>query len=350
MCTCFIVPRDILTKLSQDPRLPPDIRKAAADTARVAQEIRDLRIQALRLTSIATMIQAPVTAIAAAPAITVFDCGHTQSLPGRPISGPQAGDDSAKRAFDETTQVAKFYKDVFGRNSIDNAGMTMMSSIHYGNRFNNAMWNGTQMLYGDGDNAIFVDFTLGNDVIGHELTHGVTQHSLQLEYTDDAGGLNESLSDCFGSMFRQWEKGQDAAAADWLIGSDIIGPSARDRNITCLRDMADPAGAHCLAPQPTQYSQITPGMDPHYSSGPPNLAFYTACKTLGGKSWEKIGQVWYRVMTTFGPSPRMKIPEFANRTRQVAGQMFGGTPDVGDAIEQGWSAVGLSRSEGAAIA
>jgi Zn-dependent metalloprotease len=288
------------------------------------------------------MVVGPAAELAAAPAVTVYDCKHTQTLPGTPIASPgDASDGATKRAFDETTKVAEFYKQVFGRNSIDNAGMTMMSSIHYGNRFNNAMWNGSQMVYGDGDNSIFVDFTLGNDVIGHELTHGVTQHSLQLEYSNDAGGLNESVSDCFGSMFRQWEKNQDANSANWLIGSDIVGPTARDRGLTCLRDMADPAATHCIAPQPTQYSQVTPGMDPHYSSGPPNLAFCTACKTLSGKSWEQIGQVWYRSLTGFGPTPDMTMPDFANRTRQVAHQMFSGTPAVGVAIDTGWTTVGL---------
>jgi Zn-dependent metalloprotease len=342
MCTCCIVPRDVLTKISQDPRLPPEIRRAAANTARIAHELRLLRIQALRLTSLSTAIAAPVGELAAAPAVTVYDCQHSQSLPGAPVGTPgNSGDATAKRTFEETSRVADFYKDVFGRNSIDGAGMTMMSSVHYGNRFNNAMWNGSQMLYGDGDSSIFVDFTQGNDVIGHELTHGVTQHSLQLNYTDDAGGLNESMSDCFGSMFRQWQANQDAGSADWLIGSNIMGPTARDRGITCLRDMANPAGTHCLAPQPTQYSQVTPGMDPHYSSGPPNLAFSTACRTLGGKSWEKIGQVWYRSLTGFGPSPDMTMPDFANRTRQVAQQMFSDSPNVGDAINTGWAAVGL---------
>jgi Zn-dependent metalloprotease len=67
------------------------------------------------------------------------------------------------------------------------------------------------MTYGDGDNHVFVDFTHGDDVIGHELTHGVTQHSLGLSYSGEAGGLNESISDVFGSMFRQWEKGQTVA-------------------------------------------------------------------------------------------------------------------------------------------
>jgi Zn-dependent metalloprotease len=86
--------------------------------------------------------------------------------------------------------------------------MTLISSVHYLTNFNNAFWNGSQMTYGDGDGQIFVDFTLGNDVIGHELTHGVTQHSLALSYKNEAGGLNESVSDVFGSMFRQWQAGQ----------------------------------------------------------------------------------------------------------------------------------------------
>src|SRR5262249_54098362 len=155
-------------------------------------------------------------------------------------------------------------------------GMAMISSVHYGRKYNNAFWNGSQMAYGDGDQSIFIDFSKGNDVIGHELTHGVTQHSLNLNYSNEAGGLNESLSDCFGSMFRQWraQPQQDVNQADWLIGKDILGPAATARGYTCLRDMANPGAQHCLAPQPTHFSQYQSGMDPHESSGIPNLAFY----------------------------------------------------------------------------
>src|SRR5207244_4035610 len=144
----------------------------------------------------------------------------------------------------------------FGRNSIDDAGMTMMSSIHFGKGYNNAMWNGTQMIYGDGDGKLFTDFTAGDDVIGHELTHGVTQHSLHLAYTGDAGGL-------------------------------------------------------------------------------------TACVTHGGKSWERIGQVWYAVLTTSGANPNMAMPKFAARCRQIASQMYPKDPAVGAAIDAGWKKVGL---------
>jgi len=342
MCTCFIIPRDVLTRLSQDPELEAEVRKNFLDTAQISHQLRQLRTQAGLLTSVAVAHADALNVLAAAPAVTMYDCKHTMTTPGTPVPNPGgSSDQTAKRAFGETTKVAEFYKTIFGRNSIDNHGMTMMSSVHYGTDFNNAMWNGSQMIYGDGDGKIFIDFTNGNDVIGHELTHGVTQHSLQLAYQDDAGGLNESNSDCFGSMFRQWQKGETVDKADWLIGSDIIGPTAKARGLTCLRHMAHPDAKHCLAPQPTQYSQVTPGMDPHFSSGPPNLAFYTACMEYGGHSWDPIGKVWYEVLTGSGPMPNMTMKQYANRGRQVAQTKFSGTPKVFAAVDKGWKRVGL---------
>lgn len=343
-CTCNIIPADVLEKLSRDPELSDELRENLRRTLEFSLKIREVRKSAVSLTNAATAMGTPLIKIAATPSVSVYDCKHSQTLPGAPVAHPDTSSDAtAKRTFHETTGVADFFKQVFARNSIDNAGMTLLSSIHYGSNFNNAMWNGSQMLYGDGDGKLFVDFTNANDVIGHELTHGVTQHSLQLNYSNDAGGLNESLSDCFGSMFRQWEKKQDVQSADWKIGADILGPVAKSKGYTCLRNMANPADPHALSQQPTKYSQITPGMDPHYSSGPPNLAFQTACKTLGSatRSWEKVGQAWYRAMTGFGPSPNMTMKDFANRTRTVAQSLFGSAPAVHAAVDAGWKAVGL---------
>jgi Zn-dependent metalloprotease len=342
-CACCIVPRDVLMRFSHDRKLSAKMRKAMFDTAQISHDIRELRCKALELTRTARAHSFGVAEeLAPSPAVTAYDCRHSRVLPGLPVSNPGASSDATvKRAFNEAAKVAEFYKEVFDRNSIDNQGMTIMSSVHYGSNYNNALWNGTQMVYGDGDGKLFLDFTKGNDVIGHELTHGVTQHTLGLNYEDEAGGLNESMSDCFGSMFRQWEADQDVNAADWLIGHDLMGPDAKARGYTCLRDMADPGAQHCLAPQPTQYSQITPGMDPHYTSGPPNLAFCTACKAYGGKSWEKVGQVWYDALTTFGPAPDLGMTEFANRTRQVAVTKYRGDSAVADAVDQGWKKVGL---------
>ncbi|MGB6350398.1 MAG: M4 family metallopeptidase [Pseudolabrys sp.] len=342
MCfICQIVPERVLKRLATDRSFSDEQRKNFTDTIKIDTELRRLRIQAAKLTRVAgLMAEAPTVALA--PAVTVYDCHHGQTLPGAQILNPATSPDAtAKQVFSETKSVEGFYSQVFGRNSIDDAGMTLISSIHYGVRYNNAFWNGSQMTYGDGDGSIFVDFSKGNDVIGHELTHGVTQYSLQLGYTNEAGGLNESLSDCFGSMFRQWDANQNVNQADWLIGKDIMGPSALEKGFTCLRDMGNPAAKHCLAPQPTKYSQVKPGMDPHLSSGPPNLAFYTIAKAVGGNSWDNVGQIWYRSMTGFGPAPNLKMKAFADRTRAVAPELYPNDTTLARAVDAGWKKVGL---------
>ena len=343
MCVfCTIVPPDVLKRFSDDKSLKDEVRKSMRNTLALDGELRKLRAQARNVSRASHSLSAIAT-IAASPAINVFDCKQSRSLPGSPIADPaKSSDATVKRVFVNTSDVAKFYQTVFGRNSVDNAGMTLISSVHYDVAYNNAFWNGSQMTYGDGDGSIFVDLSLGNDVIGHELTHGVTQHSLQLAYTNEAGGLNESISDVFGSMFRQWQGAQDVKAADWLIGADIMGTVAKQKGFTCLRDMDDPAATHCLGgAQPTKFSQFQPGMDPHVSSGIANLAFCKIAKAIGGKSWEKAGKLWYDVMTASGPSPNMKMSTFANKIRQSASSLFPGDSAIANAVDAGWKQVGL---------
>ena len=96
-----------------------------------------------------------------------------------------------------------------------------------------------------------------------------------------------------------------------------------------------------MAPQPTKFSQYRNGMDPHDSSGIPNLAFYKAAMAIGGKSWEKTGKIWYQALTGFAPSPNMKMKTFANRTRSLAAKLFPGDRAIKTAVDQAWKAVGL---------
>ncbi|WP_246752931.1 M4 family metallopeptidase [Sinorhizobium sp. BG8] len=336
------MPKSVLLKLSEDDRLSKAVRDGLANTAKLDAETRKIREQALKLTRTSFAVSQGIATLAAAPSVLVYDCKNSQALPGTPISNPgSSADGTIKRAFDTTTAVAKFYKTLFGRNSIDNAGMTMQSSVHYGVNYNNAFWNGFQMTYGDGDGAIFVDFTQGDDVVCHELTHGVTQYSLQLAYANQAGGLNESASDVFGVMFNQWRASQTGGTTSWLIGGDIMGSQAKASGYTCLRDMADPGGNHCLAPQPVHYSDYAPGMDPHESSGIPNFAFYKIATAIGGNSWDKPGQIWYRTLTGSRPSPNMRMKTFANRTRKWAAKLYPGDAAVAQAVDDGWQQVGL---------
>jgi Zn-dependent metalloprotease len=343
-CHCFIVPKDVLERFAKDKSLSAAERQNFANMAEFEAHWRKVRSAASVANALAlsSLSGATPTAAGVLPSVTVYNCATSTHLPGTFVPTPgTSADATAKRAFVETTAVAEFYRKIFGRNSVDNQGMALQSSIHYGVKYNNAFWNGTQMTYGDGDGNIFVDFTKGNDVIGHELTHGVTQFSAQFAYANEPGGLNESASDVFGSMFRQWQKKQTVTAADWLIGNDIMGKGAIAKGYTCLRDMANPAAAHCLSPQPTQYSQYQPGMDPHYSSGIPNFAFYKAAMALGGHSWDVAGQIWYKALTGFAPSPNMKMKVFANRTRKLAKSLYPTQPAVYAAVHQAWLAVGL---------
>lgn len=341
-CQCFIIPQDVLERFAKDKKLTAAQRKSFADAATFEKEWRKVRSHQARLSRLAKSILPAGLAAAAPPAIVVYNCNHSNTLPGAPVPNPGSSTDgTAKRAYVETSAVADFYQKLFGRNSVDNAGKTLLSSIHYSVNYNNAFWNGSQMTYGDGDGNIFIDFTRSTDVIAHELTHGVTQFSAALSYTNEAGGLNESVSDVFGSMFRQWRAKQDVKKADWLIGKDIMGPGAIAKGYTCLRDMSNPAAKHCLAPQPTKYSQYQDGMDPHYSSGIPNFAFYKAAIAIGGKSWEKAGKIWYQALTGYPASPNMKIGVFADRTRTLAGTLFPTEPAVKTAVDKAWKAVGL---------
>ena len=248
-CGCSIIPHDVLTRFASDTGLPTTLRQSMLHSAQLGTHFRALREQFNALSQTAfslPLARPPVPRPHVLPPGQVYDCHHSMSLPGAPVANPgSSADATAKRAYDESEAVAKFYWDVFQRDSIDGHHMTLISSIHYSEHFNNAFWNGSQMTYGDGDGQVFVDFTLGDDVIGHELTHGVTQHSLGLNYSGEAGGLNESNSDVFGSMFRQWEKDQTVAQADWLIGADIMGPVAKQKGYTCLRDMANAEGPAC---------------------------------------------------------------------------------------------------------
>ena len=347
-CTCFIVPTDVLKRFAADPELSEELRRGFDYSAAISSQLRVVREQRAELSLMLMQLPAPfaratpLPKLHALPANHVYDLHHGTTLPGTQVANPGSSTDgSIKRAYTEAEAVAKFYWDIFKRDSLDNQHMTLISSAHYSTNFNNAAWTGGQMYYGDGDGQIFVDFTLGNDVIGHELTHGVTQHSAGFAYSNEPGGLNEGMSDIFGSMFRQWQAGQDVNAADWLIGHDIIGPLARTRGFTCLRNMANPADSHALAPQPTHFSQYHAGMDPHYSSGIPNFAFYKTAKAVGGHSWEKVGQVWYKALTTPPPNPNMHMVQFANLTRSLSHSMYPTTPAVHNAVDAAWTAVGL---------
>ena len=162
-CGCFIIPKRLLARFAKDRKLSAEERRLFANAVKLESQWRDARIATAAFANQARSVLPTgmdAVAAAAAPSVLVFDCRNGNTLPGTPVASPGSSSDaSAKRTFDETTAVVHFYKSLFGRNSLDNAGMTLISSIHFGVRYNNAGWTGSQMKYGDGDGNIFIDFT-----------------------------------------------------------------------------------------------------------------------------------------------------------------------------------------------
>jgi hypothetical protein len=140
--------------------------------------------------------------------------------------------------------------------------------VHYGVDFDNAFWNGAQMVYGDGSGRVFVKGALAQsiDVVGHELTHGVTSFTANLAYSKQSGALNESFSDVFGSLVKQRHLNQTADQADWLIGAGTLVPALGK----ALRSMSAPGTAYDGDRQPDHmdgYVDLPDDNDPRNDNG-----------------------------------------------------------------------------------
>ncbi len=335
---CFIVPPDVLQRYSRDGSLSPATRKALQESYLETERLRGLR-EAHRIASLRDprRLQSLLGVAPHTPVQHLFDCKHRKNLPGTPVPTPTAG---FKTAFDTTAKVIEFYKTVLGRNSVDDKGFDLVSSLHYDNNYDNAFWNGQQMVYGDGDGQLFVEMYLSPDVIGHELTHGVTQNESALRYEGESGALNESISDVFGAVFNQWlNEWQATEDRGWLIGAGIMAPPAVAKGFTCLRDMVAPSAKHCLSPQPDDYAKIDPTADVHDNSGVPNKAFALFARAVGGAAWADPIKVWYDTCTDRHLRADATFAEFATLTVASAAKR-GGT--LAAACQNAWTQVGVS--------
>jgi Zn-dependent metalloprotease len=280
----------------------------------------------------------------------VYDARHGSELPGRLIreeGGKKSRDPAVNEAYDGAGATYALYREVFARDSVDGRGMRLDSTVHYGRKYDNAFWNGEQMVYGDGDGDLFNRFTIAVDVIGHELTHGVTQYEAGLEYQGQSGALNESFSDVFGSLVKQSARKESAAKADWLIGAGLLASGVKGK---ALRSMKAPGTAYDddvlgKDPQPAHMKDYV-GTDEdnggvHINSGIPNRAFYEAAIRIGGRAWERAGRIWYlalrdklRARSTFRDAARLTVA--------AAGEVYGMRGRERKAVVAAWKVVGIS--------
>ena len=345
-----IIPPFVLERLARsgDKR----VRDRALENLQLAAQIRATR-------AIVSTLPAGAPRVGAAPGRPrlrreVYTQGNRNPpdrfLPGRLVRDehdPASRDPAVDEAYNYAGSTWRLYNKIFGRNSLDDQGMTLVQSVHAGTGYDNAFWDGRQMVYGDGDGVIFTRFTKSVDVVAHELTHGVVQYTSGLEYYAESGALNEHFADVFGSLVRQYRRRQTAKRADWLIGKEILVPAPTR---TALRSMRAPGTAYLNDPdlgddpQPSHYRDRYRGSADnagvHINSGIPNHAFYLEATAVGGYAWNAVGKVWYQVMLNL--QSRSTFADCARQCRQVARGM---TPPLNqrtiDAIDAAWTAVGL---------
>jgi len=344
-----ILPYDMLKNISEN---GTDMqRELAQNTLQVSAQFREER-QALHGVQAFGFV---TESAQAALQRTVYTAKNGTGLPGqvaRKEGDPPSADVSVNEAYDASGATYNLYKDIYGRNSIDDKGMPLISSVHYQKNYDNAFWNGKQMVYGDGDEKLpaaqrlFNRFTVSLDVVGHELTHGVTQYEASLVYWDQPGALNESFSDVFGSLVKQYRLHQTAAQADWLIGQGLLSPNVKG---VALRSMKAPGTAYsdpvlgkdnqpALMRDYVTTSQDNGGV--HTNSGIPNHAFYVTSIEMGGHAWEKAGLIWYLTLRD-KLTDRATFLDCARLTYKVAGEKFGRGSLEQKAVQKGWAEVGI---------
>jgi len=291
---------------------------------------------------------------------TVYDANNGSTLPGtvaRRETGAPVADAAVNEAFDGSGITYDLFKDIYNRNSIDGNGLPLNSTVHYQRGYDNAFWDGQQMVYGDGDEnlpedeRLFNRFTIALDIIGHELAHGVTQYEAELVYFQQPGALNESMSDVFGSLVKQYQRGQAADQADWIIGEGLLTSNVNGIGIRTLKAPGTAYNDPVLGrdPQPAHMRDyVNTASDNggvHINSGIPNHAFYLTALELGGFAWEKAGQIWY-VTLKDKLGANSNFLQCAALTYQAAGELFGAGSLEQHAVKNGWAGVGLGVDGG----
>ncbi|PAU60142.1 M4 family metallopeptidase [Pseudomonas indica] len=342
----FVLPPYLLDRVARHGNAR--LRALASDTLALDQHMRGLRAGMPRVSSISAQARASSPGQVQR---AVYSAEQGNQLPGTLVRGegqPASGDPAVDEAYEYLGATYALFWEVYQRHSIDGAGLPLIGTVHYGQGYENAFWNGEQMVFGDGDGEIFNRFTIAVDIVGHELAHGVIEHEAGLIYQNQAGALNESLSDVFGSLVKQYRLKQNAEEADWLIGAGLFTSAVKAR---ALRSMAEPGSAYDdpvlgKDPQPGHMKDfVDTHIDNggvHINSGIPNRAFYLTATALGGPAWEKAGRVWYDTLRDERLGSNADFAAFARLTLDNAAKLFGANSTEQQAVKAGWDGVGVT--------
>ncbi|WP_199741743.1 M4 family metallopeptidase [Corallococcus sp. CA047B] len=342
--------------------LPPYLLRSIAQNGSSAQRAAALRTSAvdntfrsLRFVSNPLGQRSPGRVIAGMMAESqcyrsIYDVEGQETFPGKLVRSEgqgATGDAAVDEAYDGLGATYDLLWEVYGRNSIDDSGLRLNAHVHYGRNYDNAFWDGQRMVFGDGDGELFNRFTIAIDVIGHELSHGMTEDEGPLVYFRQAGALNESMSDVFGSLVKQRALNQTADKADWLIGAGLLASSIQGQ---ALRSMKSPGTAYDdpvlgKDPQPGHMRDFVRTWEDnggvHINSGIPNRAFFLVATQLGGYAWEKAGHIWYEALRDTRLRPDCGFARFARITLMAASRLYGEGGAEDTAVRDAWNQVGV---------
>ncbi|WP_199426865.1 S8 family serine peptidase, partial [Thermaerobacillus caldiproteolyticus] len=276
--------------------------------------------------------------------IATYDAHYTEDLPGEIWSSKdnQLDDRYEAPAVDAHYYIGityDYYQNVYHRNGLDDLGGDINSTVHYSEDYNNAFWNGEQMVFGDGDGQMFLPLSGGLDVVAHELTHGITEQTAGLIYEGEPGAINEAISDIFGTLVEFYNNKNP----DWLIGEDIYTPG---KNGDALRSLEDPT----IYGDPDHYSKRYRGDEDnggvHINSGIINKAAYLISEggthygvQVTGIGKEKLGAIFYRALTQY-LTPLSSFYQMRVAAIQAAQDLYGNGPEV-ETVKKAFQAVGI---------
>jgi Zn-dependent metalloprotease len=302
---CGFVPPHVLDNIVQAAARGEIDLEASQRSAVISDQLREQR----RRTTLALETMAVTAPTPGKADRVIYDCQGTWDVdvppPARGEGDSVVTRHSVNLAYDHADGARDFFYETLERNGVDNAGMTINVNVNFGVAYNNAIWDGARIVLGTGDGQIFQDFSESPDVLGHEFSHGVVEHTANLEYYSQSGALNESFADVFGSLIEQRMKQQDFATANWLIGDEVMAPQLYGE---ALRSMAHPGTAYDNPvmgrdPQPAHMRDYYTGkadrQGVHINSGIPNRAFYLTARELGTLD---AGRIWYAGLQNLWPT------------------------------------------------
>jgi thermolysin len=265
---------------------------------------------------------------------------------------PGSAQSAAVDAHYGAAQTWDYYLNVHGRRGIDGASYQLLSRVHYGTNYNNAFWNGSSVSYGDGDGVLLAPL-VALDVVGHEITHGVTEKTAGLLFKGESGAINESFSDIFGTAIEFYARNGGAKPANYWIGEDIFLPAD---TVPGFRNLQDPTEdgdpdhyANRLYPEPCTPEAGNDNCGVHSNSGIQNKVFYLLAEggahpvsgvTVPAIGRDKAERLFYRALTVY-LFPSAQFSDARAACLNAANDLFGSGSPEAQATAAAWDAVGV---------